>query len=277
MYGPFTNEELVGKAIAGRRDEVRDRDQVRHPLGADRGQPDQPRASTARRRTCAARSRARSSASAPTASTSTTSTASTRTCRSRRPSARWPSSSRRARSCHLGLSEASAGDDAPRRTPCTRSPRCRPSTRCGRATSRTRSCRPAASSASASSPTRRSGAASSPGRFKSPDELDEDDFRRLGPRLQGENLERTWSSSRRSRSSPRRRACTPGAARARLGARPGRRRRADPGHQAPAVPRGEPRGARRRAHDEDLERIDAEVPAAAGERYDRVGMTTVNL
>ena len=27
---------------------------------------------------------------------------------------------------------------------------------------------------------------------------------------------------------------------------------------------------------EDLARIDAEVPAAAGDRYDRAGMTTVN-
>jgi hypothetical protein len=29
--------------------------------------------------------------------------------------------------------------------------------------------------------------------------------------------------------------------------------------------------------DEDLARIDAELPAAAGERYDEVGMATVNL
>ena len=35
MYGPFTNEELVGRAIAGRRDDVRDRDQVRRPLRRD--------------------------------------------------------------------------------------------------------------------------------------------------------------------------------------------------------------------------------------------------
>ena len=45
-------------------------------------------------------------------------------------------------------------------TPCTRSRRCRPSTRCGAATPRTRSCRRCASSASASSPTARSAAAS---------------------------------------------------------------------------------------------------------------------
>ena len=58
--------------------------------------------------------------------------------------------------------------DAPRRsaarTPCTRSRRCRPSTRCGRASRRPRSCRRSASSASASCRTARSAAASSPGR-----------------------------------------------------------------------------------------------------------------
>jgi aryl-alcohol dehydrogenase-like predicted oxidoreductase len=30
-------------------------------------------------------------------------------------------------------------------------------------------------------------------------------------------------------------------------------------------------------NDEDLERIDAELPEAAGERYDETGMATVNL
>ena len=83
----------------------------------------------------------RCSGSASTTSTSTTSTASTRPSRSRRPSARWPSWSQAGKVRHLGLSEAGADDHPPRRTPCTRSPRCRPSTRCGPATSRTRSCR----------------------------------------------------------------------------------------------------------------------------------------
>jgi aryl-alcohol dehydrogenase-like predicted oxidoreductase len=46
------------------------------------------------------------------------------------------------------------------RTPSIRSRRCRPSTRSGRATSRPRSCRRSASSASGSSPTPRSGAGS---------------------------------------------------------------------------------------------------------------------
>ena len=66
----------------------------------------------------------------------------------------------------LGLSEAGAADDPPRATRCIRSPRCRASTRCGRAIRRTTCSPPAASSASASSPTARSGAASSPAQIK---------------------------------------------------------------------------------------------------------------
>ena len=146
--------------------------------------------STARPSTCAARSRARWSGSAPTASTSTTSTASTPTCRSRRPSARWPSSCRRARSCTSG------------------SARRRPTT-----IRRAHAVHPiAAVQTEYSLWTRdpeaevlatcrelgigfvalraRSGAASSPGRFTSPDELDEKDFRRQRPAL---HRARTWT------------------------------------------------------------------------------------
>ena len=53
MYGPFVNEKLVGKAIAGRRDEVHTRDQVRHPARRGRGRGS---ASAARPSTAASRS-----------------------------------------------------------------------------------------------------------------------------------------------------------------------------------------------------------------------------
>ena len=85
MYGPFTNEQLVGKAIAGRRDEV----QLATKFGNERGangsdgrHQRQPRTTSARPAT------PRSSGSASTTSTSTTSTASTSPSRSRRPSGR---------------------------------------------------------------------------------------------------------------------------------------------------------------------------------------------
>ncbi len=90
MYGPHTNERLVGSAIASRRDEVFLATQVRDQAG-QRRRPDQSRD----RRQSRLRARGlRRLAAAPWASstsTSTTSTGSTRTRRSRTPSARWPS------------------------------------------------------------------------------------------------------------------------------------------------------------------------------------------
>jgi aryl-alcohol dehydrogenase-like predicted oxidoreductase len=68
---------------------------------------------------------------------------------------------------HIGLSEA--GPETIRAPmPCTRSPRCRLSTRCGPATRKPSCCRCCASWASASCPTRRSGTASSLGRSAPP-------------------------------------------------------------------------------------------------------------
>ena len=58
---------------------------------------------------------------------------------------------------YLGLSEA-APATIRRATPCIRSPRCRPNTRCGRAIRKPARCQPAANSASRSSPTARSAA-----------------------------------------------------------------------------------------------------------------------
>ena len=107
MYGPFTNEQLVGRAIAGRRDEV----QLATKFGNERpARRHHGRASTATPTTSARPATPPSSASASTTSTSTTSTASTSRSRSRRPSARWPSSSRPARS---------ATSACPRRPPTT--------------------------------------------------------------------------------------------------------------------------------------------------------------
>ncbi len=85
------------------------------------------------------------------------------------------------------------------------------------------------------------------GRFSSPDELDDGDFRRAPAALHrrepgGQPAARRPGSAR----SPPSTGARPRPARARVGARAGRRRRADPGDQAAHVPRGEPRGRRRR-------------------------------
>ncbi len=85
------------------------------------------------------------------------------------------------------------------------------------------------------------------GRFKSPDDLDADDFRRHGPRFQGEALEQNLKLAAKVEELAAEKGCTPGQLRARVGPRAGRRRRPDPRHEAPQVPRGEPRGGRHRA------------------------------
>ncbi len=113
MYGPHTNERLVGRAIEGRREEVflatkfgiklepGDRRAARRSID---GSPEYVREAC----------EARCSAWAWSTSTSTTSTASTRTRRSRRRWARWPSWWRRARCATSGSRRPSARDDPPR-------------------------------------------------------------------------------------------------------------------------------------------------------------------
>jgi aryl-alcohol dehydrogenase-like predicted oxidoreductase len=71
-YGPYTNEQLVARAIAGRRDKV----VLATEFGIVRGKDPTRAASTAARTTCDPPARAASSASAPTISTSTISIAS---------------------------------------------------------------------------------------------------------------------------------------------------------------------------------------------------------
>ena len=83
------------------------------------------------------------------------------------------------------------------------------------------------------------------GTIRSTDDLPEGDWRRNSPRFQGEALQanlRVLDEVERARRAQGRLADP---ARARVGAGPGRRRRADPGHQAPPLPRGERRRGRR--------------------------------
>jgi aryl-alcohol dehydrogenase-like predicted oxidoreductase len=115
------------------------------------------------------------------------------------------------------------------------------------------------------------------GRFKSPDELSEDDFRRKGPRFTGENLESNLELAAKVEELATEKGCTPAQlALAWVLAQ---------GEDVVPIP-----GTKRRTYLEqnvgavevelteaDLARIDAEVPAAAGERYDEQGMTTVNV
>jgi aryl-alcohol dehydrogenase-like predicted oxidoreductase len=114
------------------------------------------------------------------------------------------------------------------------------------------------------------------GRFKSPDELAPDDFRRHGPRFQGENLQANLRIVAKVEEIAAEKGVTPGQlALAWVLAQ---------GDDVVPIP-----GTKRRTYleeniaaadvqlsAEDLARIDAELPATAGDRYDAVGMSTLN-
>ena len=115
------------------------------------------------------------------------------------------------------------------------------------------------------------------GRFTSPDELDENDFRRRGPRFTGENLEANLRLAAKVAELAEEKGITPAQlALAWVLAQgedvvpiPGTKRRSYLEQNAAAVDV--------ELTDGDLARIDAELPAVAGERYDEGGMASVNL
>jgi aryl-alcohol dehydrogenase-like predicted oxidoreductase len=115
------------------------------------------------------------------------------------------------------------------------------------------------------------------GRFKSPDELDEDDFRREGPRFTGENLEANLRLASKVADIAAEKGITPAqlalawvlAQGEDLVPIPGTKRRKYLEENAAAVDVV--------LTDQDLARIEAELPKAAGDRYGEAGMASVNL
>ena len=114
------------------------------------------------------------------------------------------------------------------------------------------------------------------GRFTSPDELDEGDFRRTGPRFTGDNLQANLRLADKVKEIAAEKDVTPAQlAIAWLLAQgddivpiPGTKRRSYLEQNAAAVDG--------RLSADDLARIDAELPQTAGERYDEAGMASVN-
>jgi len=114
------------------------------------------------------------------------------------------------------------------------------------------------------------------GRFTSPDELDENDFRRTAPRFTGENLDANRRIAAKVEEIAGEKRVTP----AQLAIAwvlaqgddivpiPGTKRRSYLEQNAAAVDV--------ELSKDDLARIEAELPEPAGERYDEAGMATVN-
>ena len=115
------------------------------------------------------------------------------------------------------------------------------------------------------------------GRFSSPDDLDAGDFRRHGPRFTGDNLETNLQLAAKVAEIAESKGCTPAQlALAWVLAQgddivpiPGTKRREYLEQNAAAVDV--------ELTAEDFARIDAELPSAAGDRYDESGMASVNL
>ncbi len=115
------------------------------------------------------------------------------------------------------------------------------------------------------------------GRFTKPEDLDEGDFRRKGPRFTGENLEANLALAAKVKEIAEDKGCTPAqlaiawvlAQGDELVPIPGTKRRSYLEQNAGAV--------EVELSDDELARIDAELPAVSGERYDEAGMASVNL
>jgi aryl-alcohol dehydrogenase-like predicted oxidoreductase len=115
------------------------------------------------------------------------------------------------------------------------------------------------------------------GRFTSPDQLDAGDFRRNGPRFTGENLEANLRLAAKVADLAEEKGVTPAqmalawvlAQGDDIAPIPGTKRRTYLEDNAGAVDV--------ELTPDDLARIEAELPAVAGERYDESGMAAVNL
>ena len=113
------------------------------------------------------------------------------------------------------------------------------------------------------------------GRFKNPDELDSDDFRRNGPRFQGKALEQNQRLVAKVEELAGEKDCTPGQLALAWVLAQGDDVVPIPGTKRREYLEQNVAAADVQLSDDDLARIDAELPQAAGDRYDQAGMATV--
>jgi aryl-alcohol dehydrogenase-like predicted oxidoreductase len=114
------------------------------------------------------------------------------------------------------------------------------------------------------------------GRFSDPSELDEGDFRRSGPRFTGSNLERNQQLAAKIRELAEEKGVTSGQLALAWVLAKGDDIVPIPGTKRVSYLEENWGATQVELSDDELERIEAELPEAAGERYDRSGMATLN-
>jgi aryl-alcohol dehydrogenase-like predicted oxidoreductase len=115
------------------------------------------------------------------------------------------------------------------------------------------------------------------GRFSSPDELDEGDFRRSGPRFTGENLKQNLLLAERVRELADEKGVTPGQLALAWVLHRWEHIVPIPGTKRISYLEENLAAAELELGDDEVERIAEAVPTAAGDRYDPTGMSSVNL
>ncbi len=114
------------------------------------------------------------------------------------------------------------------------------------------------------------------GRFNSPDDIEDGDFRKINPRFQEEAFEANLRLVEKIREVAAEKDCTPGQLAIAWVMAQGEDIVPIPGTKRRKYLEENVGAAEVELSDEDLARIDAELPEAEGDRYDRTGMTTVN-
>ncbi len=115
------------------------------------------------------------------------------------------------------------------------------------------------------------------GRFSSPEELDEGDFRRSGPRFTGANLQENQKLVGRVRELAAEKQVTPGQLALAWVLHRGEHIVPIPGTKRVSYLEENLAAADVHLSEEEVERIAEAVPAASGARYDEAGMRSVNL
>jgi aryl-alcohol dehydrogenase-like predicted oxidoreductase len=115
------------------------------------------------------------------------------------------------------------------------------------------------------------------GRFQSPDDLDANDFRRQGPRFTGDNLDANLKLAAKLAEIAQEKEITPAQLALAWVLAQGEDVVPIPGTKRRQYLEENARAVDVQLSEDDLARIDAELPPVAGDRYDEAGMAAVNL